>query len=142
MEFEEISEEFYIERSKITETQQGHLYSVSKIMTSQDGKYVVSGSFDGTCRVWDPRSHEQKEVLFFLPETIEGLVISHDSRFIVAGCENSTLWMYDMQEGITKQILPDLGGLWMSGTITCSPVANLIAVLTYEEEVKIVNLEK
>jgi WD40 repeat protein len=46
-------------------TLMGHSNWVTSVVYSPDGKYIVSGSFDLTVKVWDAQTG--KEVYFFPP---------------------------------------------------------------------------
>ncbi|MHA1451180.1 MAG: WD40 repeat domain-containing protein, partial [Candidatus Hodarchaeales archaeon] len=131
------------QREVLSRTLSGHLYSIKRISISKNGKFIASGSFDGTVRIWDAlNNYVQSEVLFFLPEMVEGLVLSNDSRFIIAGCEDSTIFYHDLVNDVTRQILPDEGANWRSGSLIVSPVANIIALIDYDDNLKVIDIEK
>lgn len=62
----------------------GHYYWVRTVAISSDGRFVVSGSWDQTLKVWDLESGE--EITTFNSEgELNACAISSDGMTIVAG---------------------------------------------------------
>ncbi|MGE0609242.1 MAG: protein kinase [Pirellulales bacterium] len=68
----------------------GHDQGVSTIAYSPDGQRIATGSYDKSVRIWDVETGQQCLVL---PATgpVYCLAFSPNGRWLVAGCDNSTL---------------------------------------------------
>ena len=79
---------------------QGHTNWVTSVAFSPDGKYIVSGSYDGTMRIWDA----QTEKLVLDPfeghtDQVTSVAFSPDGKYIVSGSHDKTIRMWDAQTG-------------------------------------------
>ena len=76
----------------------GHADIVKSVAFSQDGKRIVSGSFDQTIRIWDA---ETGEVLLGPLEghtsTVMCVAFSQDGKRIVSGSEDGTICIRDAE---------------------------------------------
>ena len=89
---------------------------------SKDGRFIVSGSDDGTARIWDldTNSHRVLEA-----KTTEGedtalwsVSVSHDGRLVAAGCADRIIRIWDVQTGNLVERLRGHGDLVRSVTFT------------------------
>src|SRR5205085_4017506 len=61
-----------------------HTYFVCSVAFSPDGRYGLSGSYDGTMRLWDLR--KRQEVRVFKPGAgVNSVTFSPDCRFALSG---------------------------------------------------------
>jgi WD40 repeat protein len=68
-----------------------HDRMVTSIVFSPDGRYVVSGSLDGTARIWEAASGEEI-VRMTAEEEVSSVLISADGRYVVSGgCDRTGL---------------------------------------------------
>lgn len=83
----------------------GHDKQVSEAVFSQCGRYLVSGSYDRTVKIW--------EVITGLPVAtfgkhknfVEAVAISPDSRYIASGCWDGAIWVHERVSGLAMQEL-------------------------------------
>ncbi len=76
----------------------GHEYSVTSVVTSADGRYVVSGSVDATVRVWDWQTPgAAPRVLRGHEYGVNSVVISADGQYVVSGSVDATVRVWDWQ---------------------------------------------
>ena len=64
---------------------QGHTSEVWSVVFSPDGRSVVSGSDDGTTRIWDMMDGSSKILATPAPAAVAGVAISSDGRLVAAG---------------------------------------------------------
>ncbi len=79
--------------------QSGHTNAVNSVAISADGKYIVSGSWDNTVRLWDLATG--KEIRRFEGHTsiVNSVAISADGKYIVSGSGDNTVRLWDMATG-------------------------------------------
>src|SRR5258708_6439131 len=68
----------------------GHTNYVTSAVFSPDGKYVLTGSFDKTARLWD--ANTGKELQQFLGHTnyVTSAVFSPDGKYVLTGSFDKT----------------------------------------------------
>jgi hypothetical protein len=68
----------------------GHQDAVTSVAVTPDGRYVVSGSWDSTVRVWELTTG--KEVRRLTDDIyVVSLAVTPDGRYLVCGCEDGTV---------------------------------------------------
>jgi WD40 repeat protein len=83
--------------SEKVERLEGHKSWVSQVAFSPDGRYALSGSYDGTTRLWDIQQRKQLR-LFPHDGGIDSVAFSPDGRLaLVAGGPN--IWLWDIETG-------------------------------------------
>lgn len=71
----------------------GHTDTVSCVGFNFDGTFALTGSFDGTCRIWNVSTGEQHIVLEG-PEDIEWAEWHPKGNAVVAGSSDGTVWLW------------------------------------------------
>lgn len=83
-----------------------HTRAVYCLAFSQDGKILASGSLDGTVRLWDVQTGEEKGEPLKHPPQVQSVAISPDGRVLVTGGYKS-VWLWDMaQRNKRPRMLP------------------------------------
>jgi WD40 repeat protein len=77
----------------------GHILAIESVKFSSDGKFIASGSWDGTVRVWDSKTGFQVSGPFQTGQEILSVVFSPDDKRILAGCGDSKVYIWDLQTG-------------------------------------------
>jgi WD40 repeat protein len=77
----------------------GHKYLVRSVAISPGGDRIVSGSWDGTVRVWDARSFQEPAVLRGQGGAVESVSYSPDGTLIVSGSRDGTVGVWHAQGG-------------------------------------------
>ncbi|KAG9070354.1 hypothetical protein KI688_009691 [Linnemannia hyalina] len=112
---------------------EGHTDQVTNVRFSPDGRQLVSGSGDGTIRLWDSGTGEPGVVLRPLLGKIHSLAISPDGRWIASGHDDGNVQLWDMHSGSPG---PVLQGHTMTVTrITFSSNGQLIATTSNDRRV-------
>ena len=88
------------EWSRICHVLQGHKSGVLSVACSPDGRHIVSGSHDGTIRIWDAQIGRQVgNPLKGHTNSVLSVAFSPDGRYIVSGSNDQTLQVWDAQTG-------------------------------------------
>ena len=64
-----------------------------------NGRYVVSGSYDGTLRVWDLETGQNKRTLGVGPGLYRAVAVTPDGRYVVSGSTDAALRVWDLESG-------------------------------------------
>ncbi len=89
----------------------GHEHWVTSVVMSANGRYVVSGSWDKTVRVWDwQTSDTAHRVLSGHWREVNSVAMSADGRYVVSGSRDTTVRVWDWQTSdAAHRVLP---GQW------------------------------
>lgn len=77
---------------------EGHTSCVSSVAFSDDGKRIISGSFDCTIRIWNAETGAAvSEPLEGHTDPVLSVAFSGDGKRIVSGSENRTIRIWDAE---------------------------------------------
>jgi WD40 repeat protein len=82
----------------------GHEGTVSGVAFSPDGQYVLSGSADGTLRLWDVETGEEVRIFTGHDDVIWSVAFSPDGQYVLSGSglpgsEDRTLRLWEVDTG-------------------------------------------
>ena len=80
----------------------GHVLGVSTVDCSS--KYLVSGSFDSTIRIYDPYGKEALLVLYGHEDSVTCVKLSKDSMFLYSSSDDFTIRKWDCKTGVCLRI--------------------------------------
>lgn len=114
----------------------GHNHFISSLDISNDSKFVISGSWDKTIRLWDLNSFKTKKILKGHAKDILSVAFSADSRYILSGSMDNTLKVWNVNGEIKHDINEGFRG-WVSSIshVKRSDKNNLIAVGSWDQNV-------
>ncbi|NEO07283.1 caspase family protein, partial [Moorena sp. SIO3I8] len=78
---------------------QGHTGWVTNIAFSPDGKQILSGSDDGTVRLWDTETGQLIHTLEGHTDTVYEIAFSPDGQQILSGSSDNTVRLWDTETG-------------------------------------------
>lgn len=81
----------------------GHKDSITSVGFNFDGSMALTGSYDGTVRVWNVNNGEMMAVLEG-PEDIEWALWHSKGNAIIAGSRDGTVWMWLAPSGQCMQV--------------------------------------
>ncbi|HKS43318.1 MAG TPA: TIR domain-containing protein [Blastocatellia bacterium] len=99
--------EFKLPGLKLLRTLQGHSAPIRTMTVTPDGGSIISGSDNGTMRVWDIQSGQLLRTLKGYAGAIYSVAVTPDGGSIISGSDNGTMRVWDMQSG---QLLRTLEG--------------------------------
>jgi len=93
----------------------GHSHFVSDVVISSDGQFALSGSWDGTLRLWDINSGQSVRDPFYGHEgDVLSVAFSADNRQIVSGSRDKTIKLWNTLGECKYTITEDGHSNWVS----------------------------
>ena len=83
----------------------GHRDLITSAAFSPDGRTLVSASWDGTIRLWDPGTGEHKQTLTEHTNDVRSVAFSPDGNTLASGHVDYTARLWDVITGEHKQML-------------------------------------
>ncbi len=91
----------------------GHSDNVSSIAISKDGKYVISGSYDNTVKIWDYDKGTVLKTLSGHTALISSVAISPDGKYVVSGGMDKRIIVWEFKTGQKVHIInAHEGSVW------------------------------
>jgi WD40 repeat protein len=78
--------------------QMGHSDSINNVLFTSDGNYLVSGSRDGSIKIWEVASGKEIRTLRH-SDKISAIAIAPDNQKILSGDEKGNIILWDWQTG-------------------------------------------
>lgn len=93
------AEVIYVKTGEVLRTLKGHTHNVNAVAITSDNKYAITGSYDGTAKLWDIQTG--KEIRTFQGSThgIKFLAIRPDKNYIVSTSYGGAVKLWDMKTG-------------------------------------------
>lgn len=85
--------------------QSNHAGEIKALLASPSGELVVSGSVDGTVKLWSQRTGLQLQTISVSPSWVRSLRFSPDSRRLAVGMGDHLVYLYDMPSGTLLRTL-------------------------------------
>jgi WD40 repeat protein len=110
---------------------QGHTNSIYALAFSPDGRWLASGGYDGTIRLWNTATG-QEEVCWNPPvdawraKSIQALAFAPDGRTLVSGGLDGRVWFWEVtSRGLLGQVGPYPCEVC---SVACRPDGGLLAI--------------
>jgi len=119
----------------------GHSHFVQDVVISSDGQFALSGSWDGTLRLWDINSGSTTRTFIGHTKDVLSVAFSADNRQIVSGSRDRTIKLWNTL-GECKYTIEEHGHTEWVSCVRFSPnTANPIIVSCgWDKLVKVWNL--
>lgn len=78
---------------------QGHTNTVRSVVFSPDGKYICSGSYDNTVRLWNTETGETVRTLEGHTNWVTSVSFSPDGKYVCSGSYDKTVRQWNTETG-------------------------------------------
>lgn len=96
-----------VKTREFIDTLRGHTDFVISASISNDGKYIVSASFDGTARIWNVETRKCINILKGHTSPVNSVLFSPDNKYIGSASADSTIRLWDTQTGKCIKVLKE-----------------------------------
>ena len=79
--------------------QTGHSDAVTSVSFSPDGKYIASGSWDGTVILWEVESGKEIRTLTGHTASVNSVSFSPDGKYLASGSNDETVKLCEVESG-------------------------------------------
>jgi guanine nucleotide-binding protein subunit beta-2-like 1 protein len=119
----------------------GHSHFVQDVAISSDGQFVLSGSWDGTLRLWDLNTGTTTRRFIGHTKDVLSVAFSADNRQIVSGSRDKTIRLWNTL-GQCKYVIEDDGHKEWVSCVRFSPNLNIPVIVSagWDKLVKVWNL--
>merc|ERR1711936_223240 len=100
---------------------QGHSHFVSDVVISSDGQFALSGSWDGTLRLWDLATGNTTRRFVGHTKDVLSVAFSADNRQIVSAARDRTIKLWNTL-GICKYTIQEQGHTEWVSCVRFSPL--------------------
>jgi len=119
----------------------GHNHFVSDVVISSDGQFALSGSWDGTLRLWEIATGKTTKRFIGHTKDVLSVAFSSDNRQIVSGSRDRTIKLWNTL-GECKYTISDEGHSEWVSCVRFSPSTSAPVVVSagWDKAVKVWNL--
>ncbi|EXA30335.1 hypothetical protein FOVG_18262 [Fusarium oxysporum f. sp. pisi HDV247] len=119
----------------ILQTLEGHTFSVSSVVFSNDGRLIASGSYDNTVKIWNVATGEEERTLKGHTGWVTSVVFSNDGKLIASGSYDETVKIWNVATGEEECVLK--GHTHFVSSVVFSNDGKLIASGSYDNTIKV-----
>ncbi|MGP1414934.1 MAG: eIF2A-related protein [Treponema sp.] len=112
-----------------------HSGTIESIAYSPDGKYIASGSSDGTIKIWEAETGRLLRTLTGHADDIYSVSYSPDGAYLASGSNDKTIRIWEVKTGACIKTLT--GHTSYVRSVTYSPDGAYLASGSWDETVKI-----
>ena len=84
---------------------QGHTASITSIAATKDSEYIVTGSRDGTVRLWNLAQQSQIATMEGHTHGVNCVAVTNDSKYAISGSSDYTVRIWDLKKRIQEVVL-------------------------------------
>jgi guanine nucleotide-binding protein subunit beta-2-like 1 protein len=119
----------------------GHNHFVSDVVISSDGQFALSGSWDGTLRLWDINNGKCTRRFVGHTKDVLSVAFSADNRQVVSGSRDRTVKLWNVLGECKFTIVDNAHSDWVS-CVRFSPSASAPVIVSagWDKLVKVWNL--
>lgn len=102
----------------------GHSWQVYSVEFSSDGKFVASGSFDRSVRLWNVATGREERAFLGHTKRIRTVTFSPDGGVLASGAWDNTVRLWDLETGAVRATLV---GCALPNQVVFSPDGTIVA---------------
>jgi len=106
---------------------------VRALAFSPDGRWLASGSYDPTVRLWNVKDGTLTKELNGHTAWVRGLAFSPDGNYLATASDDNTVRLWRLADGNVIHILPEAG----ARAVTFSPDGTLLATGGYDKVIRL-----
>jgi hypothetical protein len=113
----------------------GHTGAVRAVAFSSDGKFILTGSWDKTIRLWDAATGVVVATLAGHTERIRAVALSADAKRIIGGSDDTTARLWDAETGAAvATLVGHIGGV---SAVAFSPNGKRVLTGSYDKTARL-----
>src|ERR1700751_4166783 len=106
-------------QAQVRATLRGHTLALASVAYSPDGKFIATGSYDRTAKVWDAASGKEIVTLTGHTAAVEAVAFSPDGKTLATGSYDATVKLWDW--AAAKEVATFRGHTNMIRSLALSP---------------------
>ncbi|MBY8858244.1 protein kinase [Nocardia sp. CA2R105] len=123
--------EWSMKECRLERMLEGHSKHVTNLVTTEDGRLLLSGSADSTVRVWDRTTGQCTHTLAGHTDSVSALAVSADARFAVSAGHDHTLRIWDLISGRCARTL-ETGSRRIVSTLALTTDGHLVVSAAWD----------
>ncbi|MCA2694109.1 MULTISPECIES: serine/threonine-protein kinase [unclassified Microcystis] len=128
-----------VDNPSLYKTLTGHSHLVTSVVYSPDGRYLASGSYDDTIKIWEVATGKQLRTLPGHSDSVRSVVYSPDGRYLASGSVDKTIKIWEVATG--KELRTLTGHSRGVSSVAYSPDGRYLASGSGDKTIKIWEVE-
>lgn len=120
-------------------TLRGHTLALGGVAYSADGRYLATGSYDRSAKVWDAATAKELATLVGHNATVEAVAFSPDGKILATGSYDATVKLWDWASG--KELATFRGHTNMIRSLAYSPDGKTVASGSHDNTIRLWDVE-
>ncbi|MCI0464229.1 MAG: hypothetical protein L0Z62_45425, partial [Gemmataceae bacterium] len=129
-----------LERRALIHSFEGHKGSVTSVAFHPDGRFLVSGSYDNTVKLWDLERRALIHSFEGHKASVNSVVFSPDGRFLASGSRDNTVKLWDLKRRALAHSF--VGNKDSVTSVAFHPDGRFLASGSNDDTVKLWDLER
>ncbi len=122
-----------------TKMVRGHERFIRSIAYSPDSKYLVTGSYDNTIKIWDATGGYELKTLLGHTDRVRSVKFSPDGKWIASGSDDKTVRLWSVESGLEAIVFE--GHTDKVRTVAFHPSGEIIASGSSDTNIKLWSTE-